>query len=193
MFYVSHPVLTGKDPDAGKDRRQEKGMTEDEMVGWHHWLNRHEFEQAPRDGEGQGSLACCSPWGRKGSDMTERLKNSLLSLPVAYPNQRSRVTFLLELAAFTHQELQWESLTSLNSSWAHPVRFLSRGTYCEMFHPRFHVPTQMQTTGVNGKSCSVGSYVIASHHPFCWWKVNSPTEWHGADKKGFGKTLHHMF
>ena len=56
----------GKDPDAGKDGRQEeKGTTEDEMVGWHHRLNGHEFEQAPGDGEGQGSLACCSPWGRK--------------------------------------------------------------------------------------------------------------------------------
>ena len=48
-----------KDPDAGKDWKQEKGMTEDEMVGCHHWLNGHEFEQAPGDGEGQGSLACC--------------------------------------------------------------------------------------------------------------------------------------
>ena len=51
----------------------EKGMTEDEMVGWHHRLNEHEFEQAPEDGEGQGSLACCSPWCCKESDTTERL------------------------------------------------------------------------------------------------------------------------
>ena len=47
-------------------------MTEDEMVGWHHRLNEHEFEQAPEDGEGQGSLTCCSPWGYKESDMTEQ-------------------------------------------------------------------------------------------------------------------------
>ena len=53
--------LFGKDPDAGKDWRQEKGMTEDDMVGWHHWLNGQEFERALGDGEGQGSLACCSP------------------------------------------------------------------------------------------------------------------------------------
>ena len=53
----------GKDPDAGKDwRQEEKGMTEDEMVGWHHWFNGHGFQQAPRVGDGQGSLACCSPW-----------------------------------------------------------------------------------------------------------------------------------
>ena len=58
--------LLGKDPDAGKDWRQkEKGSTEDEMVGWHHWLNGHECEQAPGVGDGQGSLVCCSPWGRK--------------------------------------------------------------------------------------------------------------------------------
>ena len=58
--------LTGKDPGAGKARRkEEKGTTEDEMVGWHHWLNGHESEQAPGDGEGQGGLACCSPWGHE--------------------------------------------------------------------------------------------------------------------------------
>ena len=58
--------LIGKDPDAGKDwGQEEKGETEDEMVGWHHRLNGHEFEQASGDGEGQGSLVCCSPWGHK--------------------------------------------------------------------------------------------------------------------------------
>ena len=63
--------LIGKDPDAGKDwRREEKGMTEDEMVGWHHPLNGHKFEQTPGDGDGQGSLVCCSPWGHKESNMT---------------------------------------------------------------------------------------------------------------------------
>ena len=51
-------------------------MTEDEMVGWHHRLNGHKFEQAPGDGEGQGSLACCSPWGHKESDSTEGMNNS---------------------------------------------------------------------------------------------------------------------
>ena len=62
--------LIGKDPDAGKDGGQEKGTTEDEMVGWHHRLDGHEFEQTLRDSGGQGSLACSS-WGRKESDMTE--------------------------------------------------------------------------------------------------------------------------
>ena len=63
-----------KDTDSGKDWRQEEKRTaEDEIVGWHHWLNGHEFEQAPGVGDGQGSLACWSPWGHKESDTTERL------------------------------------------------------------------------------------------------------------------------
>ena len=53
--------------------QDKKGMTEDEMVGWHHQVDRHEFEQAPGVGDGQGSLARCSPWGRKESDTIERL------------------------------------------------------------------------------------------------------------------------
>ena len=66
--------LTGKDPDAGKVwRQQEKGITEDEMVGWHQWLDELEFEQASGIGDGQGSLACCSSWGCKELDMTEWL------------------------------------------------------------------------------------------------------------------------
>ena len=69
--------LIWKDPDAGKDwGREEKGTTEDEMVGLHHWLSGHGFEQTLGVGDGQGGLACCSPWGHKESDMTERL-NSL--------------------------------------------------------------------------------------------------------------------
>ena len=65
---------TGKDPDAGKDRRQkEKGTTENEMAGWCHQLDGHTFEQALGVGDGRGSLACCSLWGRKQSDMTEQL------------------------------------------------------------------------------------------------------------------------
>ena len=63
-----------KDPDAGKDwRQEEKGTTDDEMVGWHHWLDGHEFEQALGVGDGQGSLGCCSPWGCKELATTERL------------------------------------------------------------------------------------------------------------------------
>ena len=78
--------LTGKDPDAGKDWRwEEKGMTEDKMVGWHHRINGHEFEQALGDGEGQGSLACCSPWE---SDTTEQLSNNKT------PRRRAKLNFI---------------------------------------------------------------------------------------------------
>ena len=67
--------LTGKDPDAGKDwRQEEKGMTENEMVGWHHQIDGHEFEQALGNSDGQGSLACSSPWGlRVGHDWVTEL------------------------------------------------------------------------------------------------------------------------
>ena len=73
--------LIGRDADSGKDWRQEdKGMTEDKMVGWHHRLDGYEFEQAPGVGDGQGSLACCSPRGRKESDTIERLNWTELRL-----------------------------------------------------------------------------------------------------------------
>ena len=66
--------LIGKDPDAGRDwGQEEKGTTEDEMAGWHHGLDGHEFEWTLGVGDGQGGLACCDSWGRKELDMTERL------------------------------------------------------------------------------------------------------------------------
>ena len=67
-------LLTGKDPDVRKHRRwEEKGMTEDEMVGWHHPLDGHEFGLTPGVGDGQGGLECCDSWGHKESEMTEQL------------------------------------------------------------------------------------------------------------------------
>ena len=73
-FHVETPPLVCfivKDPDSGKDwRQEEKWVTEDEMDGWHCQLNGHEFEQTPGDSEGQGSLISCSPWGHKESEMT---------------------------------------------------------------------------------------------------------------------------
>ena len=72
--------LIGKDPNAGKDwGQEEKGVTEDELVGWHHWLDGHEFEQTlggpGKVRGGQGNVACCSSWGHKELDMTEGLNN----------------------------------------------------------------------------------------------------------------------
>ena len=85
VFPVRNTLATCKEPthwerfDAGKDWGQEgKGTTVDEMVGWHHWLNGHEFEQAPGDSEGQGSLVCCNSRGPKDSDTTEGLNNNKL-------------------------------------------------------------------------------------------------------------------
>ena len=79
--------LTGKDFDAGRDwGQEEKGTTEDEMAGWHHRLNGHEFEWTPGDGDGQGGLACCDSWGHKESDTTERL--NWTELKVYYPEIR---------------------------------------------------------------------------------------------------------
>ena len=69
--------LIWKEPDSGKYWQQEEtGTTEDEMFGWHHWLNGHEFEQIPADNEAQGSLMCCSPWGQKESDTIEPLNSN---------------------------------------------------------------------------------------------------------------------
>ena len=78
-IHIYNNWLIGKDPDAGKDwMQEEKGMTEDEMVGWHHQLNGHGFEQTLGVGDGQGSLVCCSPWGCKELDMTEWLNRAEL-------------------------------------------------------------------------------------------------------------------
>ena len=106
--------LIGKDPDAGKDwRQEEKGTTEDEMVGWHYRLDGHEFEQAPRVGDGQGTLVCCSLWGHKESDMTEQLNlmnNNMVSFMV-----------ILDQEWTNPRTVWWEESTkdwSLSRSWA---------------------------------------------------------------------------
>ena len=74
LGYLMRRANSLKKTDAGKDwRQEEEGMTEDEMVGWHHWLNGHEFEKSLGVGDGQESLTCCSPWGLKKSDTIEWL------------------------------------------------------------------------------------------------------------------------
>ena len=91
----------GKDPGAGKDwMQEEKGMTEDKVVGWHHQLDGHEFEQAPGIGEGQGSLACCSPWGCKESNTTEQLNWTVLAVLPAVLKGFSQYSF----STFTFQQ-----------------------------------------------------------------------------------------
>ena len=93
--------LTGKDPDAGEDwREEEKGPTEDEMAGWHHWLDGRESEWTPGVGDGQGSLACCDSWSCKESDTTEWLTwTELLHKEHLYQNhtQKSKTLWWLSL------------------------------------------------------------------------------------------------
>ena len=99
--------LIGKDPYAGKDWRWEsKGTTEDEIVGWYHWLNGHEFEQTLGVGDGQGSLVCCSPWGRKESDTSEWLNWTYIfqcysrkSSPTSFPTVSESLFFMYALGS----------------------------------------------------------------------------------------------
>ena len=96
--------LIGKNPDAGKDWRQkEKGTIEGEMVGWHHWFYRHEFEQAPEVGDGQGSLACYSPWCGKESNMTEQLNwtEYLSQISIFWLTFLTLFIFSIYLSSFT--------------------------------------------------------------------------------------------
>ena len=113
--------LTGKDTNAGKDwRQEEKGKTEDEIVGWHHQLNGHEFEQAPGVGDGQGGLACSSPWGCSESDTTEWLNwteltragmSSTWSFDCLSPHSRdlSLTGSLRTLSRHRNEPHQWKS------------------------------------------------------------------------------------
>ena len=101
--------LLRKDSDARKDRRQkEKGTTEDEMVGWHHWLDGHEFEQTPGVGDGQGSLACCSPWGGKELDTPEQLNNKVSGANVLQMGQR--FPWWWGSCSYKQNSLSWDSL-----------------------------------------------------------------------------------
>ena len=86
--------LIGKDPDAGKDWTEEKGMTEDEIFGGHHWLDGHEFEQAPVVGDGQGSLVCAVQRVTKsGHDWATELNGFIVALFVVVKNQRQPIFY----------------------------------------------------------------------------------------------------
>ena len=92
--------LLGKDPDVVKNwRQEEKGMTRDKIVVWHHWLDGHKFEQALGVGDGQGNLACCSPWGCKESDTTEWLNWTELDLEANYYEPSSLFSAKIQLMA----------------------------------------------------------------------------------------------
>ena len=113
--------LIWKDPDAGKDwRQEEKGIADDEMLGWHHWLNGHEFEQALGDGEGQGSQVSCSPWGHKESNMTERLSIK-------------RVTWMTKLSWNTFL-VPSRSQGNAGPSWPKPRCYPGHHALCHVEH-----------------------------------------------------------
>ena len=98
--------LIGKDSDAGRDwGHEEKGMTEDETAGWHHWLDGHEFEWTPGVGDGQGGLVCCSSGGRKELDTTERL-----NWTENYPTRWNKLKSLPRLK-------EWQKLVLLPKTW----------------------------------------------------------------------------
>ena len=125
--------LTGKDPDAGQDWRQEKKeTTEDEMAGWHDKLNGHEFEQTLGVGDWQGSLACCSPWGCKELDMTEQLNWTELNWTESQ-GQRS----LAGYSPWGHKESDMtERLNNENNTPPpHPLHTHSR---MKFFHLQHH-------------------------------------------------------
>ena len=109
--------LIWKDPDVGKDwRPEEKGMTEGEMVGWHYWLNGHEFEQTPGVGDGQGKLGCCSPQGREELDVTEQLKWTEAEL-----KHQSTMSSLDHKELATENALLWDHLGTQPSPTTWPL------------------------------------------------------------------------
>ena len=111
LQYFGH-LMWRADSDAGKDGGQEeKGATVDEMVGWHQWLNGHEFEQTPGDSEGQGGLACCSSWGHQESDTTEWVNWTELKIKIF------NVTYVLHSAWTRIEQLYSKISQSREVMW----------------------------------------------------------------------------
>ena len=113
--------LTGKDPDAGKDwRQEEKGMTEDEMVGWHHRFSGHEFEQILGDDEGQESLACCCSWGhRVGHNWVTKQQNMYI-----YIYTHTHILFHIIFHSDSSQDVKYGSRCYTVGPWFLSVIYL---------------------------------------------------------------------
>ena len=111
--------LIGKAPDVGRDwGQEEKGMTEDEMAGWHHQLDGHEFEWTPGVGDGQGGLACCNSWGRKQLDMTEQLNwTELIHTKNEQFLSLINPTCKLKFSAYYFGHLPWRGKAYVSSPW----------------------------------------------------------------------------
>ena len=100
--------LIGKDPDAGRDwRQEEKGTTEDEMAGWHHQLDGREFEWTPGVGDGQGGLTCCDSWGRKELDMTEWLNSTELNENEPFDQNCYVCLFIIYISSLSYHHSQF--------------------------------------------------------------------------------------
>ena len=109
--------LTGKDPDAGKDwGQEEKGETENNMDGWHHWRNSHHFEQTQGDSEGQGSLECCNSWCHTESVTTWWLNNKILNMLLIYMGVRTKFWYAPERYPLSNTQLNDPSSSTLISS-----------------------------------------------------------------------------
>ena len=125
--------LIGKDPDPGKDwGLEEKGMTQDEMTGWHHWLNGHDFEPTLGDREGQGGLICCSPWSHKEWDTTDQLNNKEYQML----KTRFKPGF-----SYTPCEFSWSSWVIFLENFANPssvysITFSNFVIVSPLFSPR---------------------------------------------------------
>ena len=150
--------LIGKDPDAGKDwRREEKGIREDEMVGWHHRLNGHERKQALGVGDGKGSLACCSPWGSKELEMTEWLNwtDSIILTCTWGCETKTTIWFW-----------SYHSLLMVNFNSGHKSLQLSLQQVCPSLQPWSH---GLSVTGTFfDQEMRVGQYNMLQHQSFQW-------------------------
>ena len=130
--------LIGKHPDAGKDWRwEEKGMTKDERVGWHHQLNGREFEQAPGVGDGQGRLVCCSPWGGKELDMTKWLnwtKEMATHSSICLENSMNRGAWQATVHGVTRSQARLSNWAQNVLWWHYLMAVICVKVFC-LFYP----------------------------------------------------------
>ena len=146
--------LTGKDPDARKDWRQ-KWMTEDERIGWHHWLDGHEFEQAPGVGDGQGSLVCFSPWScRVGHDWATELNWTHSSI-LAW-----RITWTEEPGVL--QSMRWQRV-------GHDLTTNTFTKYLLVFYWQRQVPWPSLPVWPESRFCPQES-IEKAKHGFCFYR-----------------------
>ena len=141
-------------------------MTEDETVGWHHWLNGHEFEQVLGVGDGQGGLACCTPWGRKESDTTEQLNWTEL-MPHALVGHLQHPCALLNLWFYLSR--RWSSLIPILRGRAPQLHAISHEAgLTASFLPRLLEYTKITGLCLEGFSCLVGRKINAYTDTWCF-------------------------